>query len=368
MQIPFLDLQKLNVQYQEEILNDTLDTVASGWYIKGSKVERFEHEFAKYCNTKYCIGVANGLDALMLIIRGYKELGIMQENDEIIVQANTYIASILAISANGLRPVLVEPNINTYLIDDTKIEEKITKNTKAIMVVHLYGQITPMENIINLAEKYNLKIIEDSAQSHGAQYNGIRCGGLGDASGFSFYPSKNLGALGDGGAVTTNDDKLANVVRILANYGSEMKYYNLYKGINSRLDEIQAGILSIKLKYLTKENQKRQDIAAYYLKHIKNPLITLPSINSDIKSHVWHVFVVRVKHRDRFQKYLTNHGTETVIHYPVPPHKQNAYKELNSCSLPITELIHNEVISLPMSPLLTLEQLNYLVGIVNQWK
>jgi len=363
--IPFLDLKKINAQYSQEF-EKAFDTVVnSGWYILGNEVKQFEQEFSDFCGTKHCIGVANGLDALTLIIRAYKELGFMQEGDEIIVPANTYIASILAISENRLTPVLIEPDIKTYNIDPTLIEAKITQKTKAIMAVHLYGQVAAMDEINTLAKKYNLKVIEDSAQAHGAIYNDKRTGNLGDASGFSFYPGKNLGALGDGGAVTTNDDKLANVIRALGNYGSHKKYENCYQGINSRLDEMQATFLRVKLNHLDKETEKRRVIAEYYLENINNPQIILPVINNRA-SHVWHLFIIRTQNRAELQKYLLDNGIQTLIHYPIPPHKQQAYKNKHDVAYPITELIHQDVLSLPISPVQSMEDTKKIVAVINQ--
>lgn len=365
MQVPFLDLKQINLKDYKEISQAIDEVINGGWYIYGSRCKQFEQNFANYCGTKHCIGVANGLDALILILRAYQELGIMKVGDEVIVPANTYIASILAISANNMTPVLVEPNLNNYLIDVEKIEQAITPKTKAIMVVHLYGQITPMDKVWELAKKYNLKVIEDSAQSHGAYYQGKRSGNLSDASGFSFYPGKNLGAIGDGGAVTTNDSQLEYTIRALANYGSEVKYKNMYKGINSRLDELQAAILDVKLAKLDQDTEQRRVIAKMYREQITNPKITLPQIELGEDSHVWHVFVVRTNNRDEFQKYLSDNDIGTVIHYPTPPHKQEAYKELNNLSLPISERIHREVISLPISPVQTIEQTKYVIDVVN---
>ena len=361
--IKFLDLHKINERYRSEIDSRIKDVLDSGWYLQGKQNELFSEHFAKFCGTKYALGVANGLDALNLIIKGYG----FGQGDEIIVPANTYIATILAISENGCIPILVEPDINTYGINPDLIEAKITPNTKAIMVVHLYGQAVPMKKIWDLAKKYNLKIIEDAAQAHGAKYQGRRAGNLGDAAGFSFYPGKNLGALGDAGAVTTNDEKLFSKIKAIANYGSDRKYHHIYKGINSRLDELQAGILDVKLQYLEADNAKRLAISHYYREHINNPLITLPQ-TYDEQAHVWHVFVVRVKERERFQQYLDSKGIQTVIHYPTAPHKQDAYKEFSSLSLPITEQIHREVISLPISPVMTQEEVETVVRIVNEWK
>lgn len=370
--IKFLDVKKINKQYQDKLIEACIKVVKSGQYILGNESSEFESEFAHYCGTKHCIGVANGLDALTLIIRAYKEMGTMQDGDEIIVPANTYIASILAISENGLIPVLVEPDIVTYNIDPALIEDKITSKTKAIMVVHLYGQVAVMDEINIIAKKYNLKVIEDSAQAHGAVYNGKRTGNLGDASGFSFYPGKNLGALGDGGAVTTNDEILANTIRALGNYGSHKKYENLYKGTNSRLDEMQAALLRIKLKYLDADTDKRREIAKYYVDNIKNDKFTLPITNHELPitnylAHVWHLFVIRTNDRDNLQKYLTDNGIQTLIHYPVPPHKQQAYKEWNKLTFHVTEKIHDEVLSLPISPVQSLEDTAKIVQVINDY-
>lgn len=344
----------------------------SGWLIMGNAVKTFEQEFAAYCGTKDCISVANGLDALILILEGYKQMGIMKDGDEVIVPSNTYIASILAISKAGLQPVLVEPDIKTYLIDPEKIEEKITSKTKAILPVHLYGQLCNMEAIAAIAKKHGLKIIEDSAQSHGAIWNNKRSGNLGDASGFSFYPGKNLGALGDAGAITTNDDQLADVLRALRNYGSHVKYENLYLGINSRLDEVQAAMLSVKLKLLDADNQRRREIAQYYVSNIVNDAICLPfakgTVIKEMKSHVWHIFAVRTVDRKKLQEYLSENEIQTVIHYPIPPHKQEAYKQWNNRSFPLTEKIHNEIISLPISPVMGDNEYRKVVEIINAYK
>lgn len=364
--IPFLDLKGLNAQYRAELIEACTRVIDSGWYIQGNECKEFDKEFASYCGTKYAIGVANGLDALILILRAYKELGFMTDGDEVIVPSNTYIASILAISQNNLVPVLVEPDINTYLLDPNKIEEKITHKTKAILPVHLYGQTCEMDRINEIAKKYNLKVIEDSAQSHGAYFNDKRSGNLGDASGFSFYPGKNLGALGDGGAVTTNYEELANTIKALANYGSHKKYENLYKGVNSRLDEIQAAMLRVKLKYLDNEVEKRREIANYYLENIKNENIVLPTLRSE-DNHVWHIFVVRTKNRDELQKHLLENSIQTLIHYPIPPHKQIAYKEWENESYPISEQIHSEILSLPISGVQSMEDTKKIVEILNRW-
>lgn len=345
--IPFLNLEDLNSPYRKELLKAIANVIDSGKYILGPKVESFEKEFSKYCGVKFTIGVGNGLDALTLIFRAYKELGIFYEGDEILVPANTYIASILSVTENRLKPILVEPDINTYNIDDKLLEKHITKKTKAILAVHLYGQIGYSSKMKKVADKYGLKIIEDGAQAHGAEYKGKKAGNLGDAAGFSLYPSKPLGALGDAGVVTTNDEKLVEMIRALRNYGSHKKYYNLYKGINSRLDEMQAAILLIKLKYLDKENEKRRKIAERYLKNIKNDKLLLPEV-IDKKSHVWHVFAVLTKERNKFAEYLSNRGIETLVHYPIPPHKQKAYSEWSKQKYPITDEIHKTEISLPL--------------------
>ncbi len=358
--IKFLDLEKVNNRYREEIDKRIKSILDKGWYLQGEWDKTFEDNFAKFCGVKHCIGCANGLDALNLIIRGYS----FGAGDEIIVPANTYIASILAISENGCTPVLVEPDINTYNINPELIEEKITDKTKAIMVVHLYGQAVQMEKIWALAKKYNLKIIEDSAQAHGALYNGNRTGSLGDASGFSFYPGKNLGCMGDGGCVTTNNDELAARIRAIANYGSDRKYHHIYKGINSRLDEIQAAILDVKLPYLDNDNKRRREISKFYRENIKNPKIILPKVY-DEKSHVWHIFAIRCEKRDKLQKYLEENGIQTNIHYPTPPHKQGAYKEWENQSYPVSEEIHRTELSLPISPVMTDDEIEKVVRIAN---
>ncbi len=361
--IKFLDLYKINERLRKEINGKITQVLDSGWYLLGEETENFEQNFAKYCGVKHCIGVANGLESLNLIIRGYG----FAQGDEIIVPANTYIASILAISENGCTPILVEPDINTYNINPDLIEKKITSKTKAIMVVHLYGQAVQMQKIWALAQKYNLKIIEDSAQAHGAKYQNKRVGSLGDASGFSFYPGKNLGCVGDGGCVTTNDDELAQKIKALRNYGSHKKYHNVFIGMNSRLDEIQAGILDIKLKFLDEDNQKRKEIAKYYRKNIKNSNIILPNVYAE-DAHVWHLFVVRTKQRDNFQKYLLDNEIQTIIHYPIPPHKQECYKLWNNLSYPITEEIHKSVLSLPISPVMSNDEVKKVVEVINEYK
>lgn len=364
--VKFLDLKKINEQYEPELKAAYNEVIDSGWYILGGQDKKFEKEFADYCGVEHCIGVANGLDALRLIMNAYIELGVMKEGDEIIVPSNTYIASILAVTENRLVPVPVEPDILTYNIDPDKIEAAITEKTKGIMPVHLYGQNAYSDKLKSIADKYDLKIIEDSAQAHGAMYKWGKTGSLGHASGFSFYPGKNLGALGDAGAVTTNNKELADTIRAIANYGSQKKYVNMYKGINSRLDEFQAAFLSVKLKGLDNENNIRRKIASVYLKEISNPKITLPSV-PDWDAHVFHVFVVLVNKRDEFQAYLNENGIQTIIHYPIPPHKQAAFKEWNNLSLPICEKIHNEIISLPIGSHLTESEIQKVIDVVNKW-
>jgi dTDP-4-amino-4,6-dideoxygalactose transaminase len=367
----FLDLLAINKNQREELKIAFERVLDSGWYIMGEEVKTFETAFALYCEVSNCVGVANGLDALILILEGYKEMGVMKNGDEVLVPANTYIASILAISKAGLVPILVEPDINTYLIDPTHIEEKITEKTKAILPVHLYGQLCDMDPINAIAKKHELKVIEDSAQSQGAIYNGKKSGNLGDASGFSFYPGKNLGALGDAGAVTTNDDSLTGVIKALHNYGSHVKYENIYQGINSRLDELQAAFLSVKLKVLDADNQRRRKIAQYYIDNIVNDNIVLPFKNGSavdsLLSHVWHVFAVRTENRKHFQDYLLKNEIQTVIHYPIPPNKQPAYREWNQLSLPITEQIHREIISLPISPVMSEADYKKVTEVVNTY-
>lgn len=364
----FLDLQKINLLHQKEIEEKILEVYRSGWYLLGEKVKIFEDNISKYIGASHTIGVANGLDALRIILKAYIELGIMQKGDEIIVPANTYIASILAITDNNLKPVFVEPDIETYNIDFNKIEEKITSRTRAIMIVHLYGRIAYHEKLKELASKYNLKIIEDNAQAIGAKFLDKKSGNLGDSSGFSFYPGKNLGALGDGGAITTNDKELADCARAIGNYGSNQKYINVYKGLNSRLDELQAAVLDVKLKYLDNENQRRRQIAEYYCKNITNPEIILPTFPKEREEHVWHLFVVRTICREKLQKYLTENNIQTLIHYPIPPHQQKCYKEYGNLSFPITEKIHQEVLSVPISPVLEESEVEKVVQTINKFK
>jgi dTDP-4-amino-4,6-dideoxygalactose transaminase len=364
--VKFLDLQQITQKYNNEIRDAVSRVIDSGWFILGNEVKTFESNFASYCGAKYCIGVANGLDALVLILRAYMELGIMKENDEIIVPANTYIASVLAIAANKLTPVLVEPDLSTYNIDAGNLEKAITPRTKAVLIVHLYGQCSYNDKIKRICDKHDLKLIEDNAQAQGAIYNGRKTGALGDAAGTSFYPGKNLGALGDGGAVTTNDEELAGIVRALGNYGSKVKYINEYAGQNSRLDEIQAAVLDVKLKYLEEDTKSRRRVAEMYLEKIKNEKIVLPHV-TDCMGHVWHLFVVRTAERNKFQDFLAEKEIQTIIHYPIPPHKQKAFSKMNNLSFPITETIHNEVLSLPISPVLSDAEITRVINAVNSY-
>lgn len=370
--IKFLDLQAINNQYQSELKEACNRVIDSGWYIMGKELENFEANFSLYCGTKYCIGVANGLDALTLVLRAWKELGKLKAGNEVIIQANTYIASILAITENDLIPVFVEPDPNSYNLSPENIRNAITEKTKVILPVHLYGQISPMPEIMSIANEYDLLVLEDCAQSHDATIENKKAGNWGHAAGFSFYPGKNLGALGDAGAITTNDEELATTLLALRNYGSHQKYLNIYQGVNSRLDEIQAAMLNVKLKYLANETQIRQSIAQQYLDNIKNPLIKLPAnpeeYKKEIKTHVWHLFVISCQHREKLQKHLSDSGIQTLIHYPTPPHKQQAYQQYNSLSLPVTEKIHSEVLSIPISPVMSKEQINFIIDKVNSWE
>jgi dTDP-4-amino-4,6-dideoxygalactose transaminase len=393
--VSFLDLKRITDSFEPDLSNVVIRVLNSGWYLLGTEVKNFEKEYGSFIGSRHCIGVANGLDALRLILRAYIEMGIMSEGDEIIVPANTYIASILAITENRLIPVLAEPDITTYNLNISLIEKQITSRTKAIMLVHLYGQACWFNELEDIASRHNFKIIEDNAQAAGAMIKARgswlaaqgkneeklrRTGSLGDAAGHSFYPGKNLGALGDGGAITTDDDELAAVVRALGNYGSSKKYICNYKGLNSRLDEIQAAILRIKLPRLDADNQHRREIAQYYLDHITNPDIILPCAKhlyhgtsnnqpaTSNKEHVWHLFVIRHPHRDQLQQYLTANGIQTLIHYPIPAHKQKAYKELNYYTLPVTEKIHNEVLSLPISQVMKDEEAILVTDLLNSFK
>ena len=393
MHIPFLSLHDVTAKYRDEIHEAVLRVVDSGWYLQGKENEQFEKHYAEYIGSKHCIGCANGLDALIWIFRAYIEMGVMQPGDEVIVPANTYIATILAITENNLVPVLVEPNPETLQIDDPLIEERITDKTKAICIVHLYGRLACTQHILDLCEKYNLKLVEDNAQAHGCKFEAIRregdeairqdwkrTGSLGDAAGHSFYPGKNLGALGDGGAVTTEDDELAAAIRALANYGSQKKYVFKYTGRNSRLDEIQAAVLDVKLRHLDDDLKSRQAIANYYYDHINNPLVTLPKRLPD-SENVYHLFPILVKgdgqlamgdRRDALQAYLAENGVGTVIHYPIAPHKQECYANevwnTPELSLPITEMLADCELSLPISPCMTREQAEYIVELINNFK
>jgi dTDP-4-amino-4,6-dideoxygalactose transaminase len=365
--IQFLDLKKINEQYKTELSEACNRVIDSGWYIQGKELEAFEEQFSRYCGTKYCIGVANGLDALTLTLRAWKELGKLYAGDEIIVPANTYIASILAITENDLVPVLVEPNPVTYNLCPETVKAVITDKTKAILPVHLYGLISPMPELMAIAEEHNLLVLEDCAQSHGAQINGKKSGNWGHAAGFSFYPGKNLGALGDAGAITTNDLELANTLRALRNYGSHKKYENLFQGVNSRLDEIQAAILRVKLNFLEAETAHRRVIANKYVTEIVNPLIKLPKCKN-IEEHVFHLFVIQIEERDKFQEYLRENQIQSLIHYPIPPHKQLAYQAFSSYQLPITENIHKTILSLPMSPVMEKDEIDKVITVVNSYK
>lgn len=377
--IKYLDLKRINAMHDKEIRAAIGNVLDSGWYLRGEATKRFETDYARYIGTEHCISVANGLDALTLILRSYIEMGVMHEGDEIIVPANTFIATILSITENRLKPVLIEPWISTLQINETLIEDTITPRTRAIMLVHLYGRCAYTSGIGEICERYHLKLIEDNAQAHGCTYWGnnkimnsveakgaAKTGSLGHAAAHSFYPGKNLGALGDAGAVTTNDAQLAALVRSLGNYGSSEKYVFDHKGRNSRMDEIQAAVLGVKLKYLDSDNARRKEIAQYYLDNIKNPHIRLP--NDIMADCVWHIFPVLCSHRDKLQQYLKEHGVENVIHYPIPPHKQQCYKQWHSLSLPITEHIHQCELSLPCHQAMTDEEASVIVEIVNQFK
>ena len=367
--IPFLSLKDVTALHSTEIIEAVTRVVNNGWYLQGAENERFESNYAKFIGSNHCIGCANGLDALIWIFRAYIELGVMRPGDEVIVPANTYIATILAITENGLKPVLVEPKFNTLEIDEDLIEAAITARTKAIAIVHLYGRNAYTEKIGAICEKYNLKLIEDNAQAHGCKHtDGRFTGSIGDAAGHSFYPGKNLGALGDGGAVTTNDSDLAEAIRTLANYGSQKKYMFKYTGRNSRLDEIQAAVLDVKLKYLVEDNAHRKIVANYYYNCINNPFISLPFRLPDDQNayHLFPIFVSNGK-RDELQIYLRQHGIDTVIHYPVPPHKQECYKSWNNMSFPISEKIANEELSLPIGPSISIEEIKYIVDILNKF-
>lgn len=364
--ISFLDLKSINNRYQKELKEACSRVIDSGWYIMGEELNLFEKEFSEYCGVRHSVGVANGLDALILTLRAWRELGKIRTGDEVIVPANTYIASILAITENGLKPVLIEPDAGTYNLNKENIIKAVTNKTRVILPVHLYGQICPMDEIMNAAKDAGLLVLEDSAQAHGASLNGIKAGAWGDASGFSFYPGKNLGALGDAGAITTNDDELIEVVRALSNYGSKEKYKNIYKGVNSRLDEIQAAMLRVKLKYLNEDIERRQEIAAFYSSEISNEYISTPKVNFK-ENHVWHLYVIKTAQREALQQYLSSAGISCLIHYPIPPHKQIAYKELGDIRLPITEGLHEQVLSIPIDPTMSDETVQQVVDVLNRF-
>lgn len=365
--IPFLDLKSVNEKMNQELKDACSRVIDSGWYISGSELKTFEKKFAEYCGTKYCLGVANGLDALILTLRAWKEMGKLQDGDEVIVPANTYIASVLAITENKLKPVLVEPDEKSFNLNSVLVKEAITSKTKAILPVHLYGQLADMPSLMKIAKEHNLLVLEDSAQAHGANIDGKKAGNWGNASGFSFYPGKNLGALGDAGAITTNDEKLFDVLDHLRNYGSREKYKNEFKGVNSRLDEIQAAMLTVKLKYLDEHTNIRRSIANQYVKGMNNSLISTPYFEKD-EHHVWHLFVVRTAHREKLIDHLKKNDIASLIHYPIPPHKQNAYKELSDLSFPITETIHKEVLSLPIGPTMSQKDVEQVISAINSFK
>lgn len=365
--IKFFDLAKVNTLHSAELSEAVARVTASGWYLRGEETRRFEAEYAAYTGTRYCVGCGNGLDALTLILRAYIEMGFMAEGDEVIVPANTYVASILAVTRNGLKPVLVEPDINTLQIDDTLVEKAVTPRTRAVMAVHMYGRCAYTDRLGDICKSHGLKLIEDNAQAHGCMYRGRRTGALGSAAGHSFYPTKNLGALGDAGAVTTDDRELADCVRALANYGSARKYVFDYIGVNSRMDEIQAAVLSVKLKYLDRENAVRRDNAACYMANVSNVLIKLPT-KDYFDNSVFHIFPVMCAGRDRLRSYLADRGVGTDVHYPIPPHRQKCYSEWNSLSYPVTEKIHAEELSLPVNPAVGRDELEYIVKLLNDFK
>ncbi len=364
--VKLLDLQKITLEHEGEYKAAVNRVIESGWFLQGKEIDQFESDYANYIGTDYCVTAANGLDALYLLMRGYKEMGVMQDGDEIIVPANTYIATIIAITRNNLIPVLVEPTWENLEIDVDQIENHITPKTKGIMIVHLYGRIAYNDKLGDICKKYNLKLMEDCAQSHGCAWKGIKTGALGDSAAHSFYPGKNLGAFGDAGAVTTNDKDLASVIRALANYGSQKKYVFKYVGMNSRMSEIDAAVLDVKLKYLDQDNAKRQELAAYYYDNINNPLITLPT-RIDNENNVYHQFPIFCKQRDKLQQYLTGNGVQTLIHYPIPPHKQECYKEWNKMNYPITEKIHLQELSIPMNQVIAEKEAMSVVSFINSF-
>ena len=369
--IPFLDLKAINQQHRQALIDAVTRVIDSGWYVLGQEVKAFEQEFAAYCGTSHCVGMANGLDALVLTLRAWKEMGKLQEGDEVIVPANTYIASVLAVTENRLKPVLVEPDEGSYNLCPDSVRASITPKTKAIVAVHLYGQLAPMKALMAIADEHQLLVLEDSAQAHGAMVDGKRAGNWGHASGFSFYPGKNLGALGDAGAMTTNDPELAQTVRALGNYGSHKKYENIFKGVNSRLDEMQAALLRVKLKHLDAETRVRQEIAVAYAQGINNPLVRIPidriATLESLGHHAFHLFVVRVQQRAEFQAHLKAAGIDTLIHYPIPPHQQQAYNSYSGLQLPLTEAIHQEVVSLPIGPTMGADEVKQVIAVVNRF-
>lgn len=365
--VRFLDLEAINAVYAEKIEEALLRVARSGWYLRGKELRSFEEVYARYIGCRHAIGCGNGLDALRLILRAYMEMGVLREGDEVIIPANTYIASVLAVTDNGLKPVFVEPNEETLQIDDTLIEQAITPRTRVVMIVHLYGRCAYTEHVGELCRKYNLLLVEDNAQAHGARFNSRRTGALGHAAGHSFYPGKNLGALGDAGCVTTNDDELAAVVRALGNYGSEKKYVCKYAGYNSRLDELQAAVLAVKLPHLDEDNMRRASVAECYYKEVRNPLVRLPRYVDPV-SNVYHLFPVFCEERDRLRSYLMERGVETLIHYPIAPHQQNCYREYAHLSLPITERMHRTELSLPISPFMTQDEVRMVIEAVNDFR
>lgn len=365
--VKILDLHAITLQHGNEYKEAINRVIESGWFLQGEENKKFEEDYANYIGTSECVAVANGLDALKLILRAYKEMGVFQEGDEIIVPANTYIATILAITDNNLTPVLVEPTWENLEIDIDRIEDAITPKTKGIMIVHLYGRIAYNDKLAEICKKHNLKLMEDCAQSHGCAWKGVKTGALGDAAAHSFYPGKNLGAFGDAGAVTTSDKELASVIRTLANYGSKKKYVFKYVGINSRMSEVDAAVLNVKLKYLDEDNNKRQELAEYYYEHINNPLITIPSRIPD-ENNVYHQFPIFCERRDELQRYLADNGVQTLIHYPIPPHKQECYKEWNAREYPITEKIHAQELSVPMNQVITMEEEEAVVKLLNSFR
>ncbi|OHU90684.1 aminotransferase [Pseudoalteromonas amylolytica] len=369
MKVPFLDLKRINAVYRDQLVEAATRVIDSGWYIQGEELSRFEQEFAAYCDSKYCVGVGNGLDALTIVLKGYVELGIMSEGDEVIVPANTFIATALAVSQAGLKPMLVDCSEQHFNLDYEAVERAITEKTKAIILVHLYGQVSDVDAFTRIAKKHSLKLIEDAAQAHGATFNGMKSGSIGDAAAFSFYPGKNLGALGDAGAVITSDDALHTICRKLSNYGSEVKYQHDVKGTNSRLDEIQAAFLSVKLEHLEVEIEKRRKIAARYRAEISNSNITLPLCNNEA-AHVWHLFVCRSRSRDAVIKHLREKGIQCQVHYPLPIHEQEAYRtnmnEICLDDVAVTTRLSNEIFSLPIGPMMTQEEVSHVINACNE--